>query len=305
MARCKSRLDPRLQQRLRSLNFSVARRAAAGFLLFGFCVGVSALAAEQIKKDIPTVAKPSLLLRNQNGAISVKTWDQNQIEIKANPSSDLNEVMIVPGEQKVTVQTHLRSDRAVPADARVDFEIMVPREATVRVDSERGQISVENVKGDITVEGVSNSVGLTNISGHINVRTVDGPILLKSCDGHIEARSISGDLKFIHVNASELMANTNSGRISYEGDFGGPGHYELHNYRSPIEIVASDKASFELTARAMQGSIESDIPFRPTPAGQSFRRLSPGRFLQGLFHNGESTVQITSYSGTIRVHGPR
>ena len=292
-------------RRYRALNFLFARRAAAGCLLAAFCAGVTTLAAEQIKKDIPTVAKPSLLLRNQNGAISVKTWDQNQIEIKANPSSDSTEVMIVPGEQKVTVQTHPRSDRALAPDARVDFEIMVPREATVRVDSERGQISVENVKGDISVEGVSNSVGLTNLSGHITVRTVDGPILLKSCEGHIEARSISGDLKFIHVNASELIANTNSGRINYEGDFGSAGHYVLNNYRSPIEIVASEKASFELTARAMQGSIESDIPFRPTPAGQAFRRLSPGRFLQGLFHNGESSVQITSYSGTIRVHGPR
>ncbi len=300
-----ARRNPRRNRRYHSLNFIFARRATASFLLAGFCVGVTALAAEQIKKDIPTAAKPSLLLRNQNGAISVKTWDRNQIEIKANPSSDSTEVMIVPGEQKVTVQTYPRSDRPLAPNARVDFEIMVPREASVRVDSERGQISVENVKGDISVEGVSNSVGLTNLSGHITVRTVDGPILLKSCEGHIEARSISGDLKFIHVNASELVANTNSGRINYEGDFGSAGHYVLNNYRSPIEIVASEKASFELTARAMQGSIESDIPFRPTPAGQAFRRLSPGRFLQGLFHTGESTVQITSYSGTIRVHGPR
>lgn len=300
-----ARRNFRLNSRYRSLSFLATRRAAAGFLLAGFCVGVTTLAAEQIKKEIPTVAKPSLLLRNQNGAISVKTWDQNQIEIKANPSSDSTEVMIVPGDQKVTVQTHTRNDRPAGSEARVDFEIMVPREATVHVDSERGQISVENVKGDISVEGVSNSVGLSNLSGHITVRTVDGPILLKSCEGHIEARSISGDLKFIHVNASELVANTNSGRISYEGDFGSAGHYVLNNYRSPIDIVASEKASFELTARAMQGSIESDIPFRPTPAGQPFRRLSPGRFLQGLFHTGESTVQITSYSGTIRVHGPR
>ncbi len=273
----------------------------AGMLFWG----ATAYSAEQIKKDIPTGARPSLLLRNQNGAISVKSWDRNQIEVRANPSSDAMEVMIIPGEQRVTVQAHARGEHAVPADARVDFEILVPREATVHVDSERGEISVENVTGDIAIEGVSNSVGLRNLSGHISVRTVDGPILLRACEGHIEARSISGDLKFLHVNASELLASTNSGRINYEGDFGSAGHYIFNNYQSPIDIVASEKASFELTARAVQGSIESDIKFRPTPIGQAFRRLTPGRFLQGLFRNGESTVLVTSYSGTIRVHGPR
>jgi DUF4097 and DUF4098 domain-containing protein YvlB len=284
-------------------NFGQQQVAA---LLAGlFCAGVTVVSAQQIKKDFPTGPKPSLLLRNQNGAISVKTWDQNQIEIQAIASSDSMDVMIIPGEQKVTVQTHARGDKPQLADAHVDFEIMVPRQATVHVDSERGRISVENVNGDISVEGVSNSVGLTNLSGHITVRTVDGPVLLRACEGLIEARSISGDLKFFNVNATELVANSNSGSISYHGDFGSGGHYVLANYNSPIEIEATEKASFEMTARAVQGSIESDIPFRPTPLGQPFRRLTPGRFLQGLFRNGESTVLVTSYSGTIRVHGPR
>ena len=265
---------------------------------------MTAFSAEQIKRDFPTGPRPSLLLRNQNGTISVKTWDQNRIEIQAKPSSDAMEVIIVPGEQKVTVQSQ-SSGGPESASERVDFEIRVPREAAVHVDSERGQISVENVTGEVAVEGVSNSVGLTNLSGHISVRTVDGPVLLRSCEGHIIIRSISGDLKFVHVNAIELIANTNSGMISYEGDFGSNGHYVLNNYKSPINIVATDKASFELTARSMEGSIESDIPFKPTPLGQPFRRLTPGKFLQGLFRTGDSSVQITSFSGTIRVHGPR
>ena len=270
------------------------------------CLGIVAASAQQIKRDIPTGAKPSLLLRNQNGGISVKTWDQNQIEIQAEPSSDAMEVMIVPGEQKVTVQTHVKADRVPPSASRVDFTIHVPREATVRVDSEQGKISVENVQGDVAIEGVSNSVGLSNLTGHITVRTVDGPVLLRSCEGHIEVRSIAGDLRFVGVNASELIANTNTGKISYEGDFGANGHYVLNNFRSPIDVVASSQASFELTARAMQGSIESEIPIRPTPLGQSFRqRSTPGKFLQGLFNGGDSTVQITSYSGTIRLRGPR
>jgi hypothetical protein len=270
------------------------------------CLVVAASAsAEEIKKNFVTGPRPSLLLRNQNGGITVKTWDQNQIEIKGKSSTDALEIMVIPGEQKVTVQTHPRGDRMLSADARADFEIHVPRQSTVRVDSERGQVAVDNVQGDIAIEGVSNSVVLSNISGHIMASTVDGPILLRSCEGHIEAHSISGDLKFVRVNASELVANTNSGMISYEGDFGSGGHYLLNNEKAPINIVASDKASFELTARAIEGSIESNILLRPTPLGQAFHHYSPGKFLQGMVNGGDATVQVTSYSGTIRVHGPR
>jgi DUF4097 and DUF4098 domain-containing protein YvlB len=287
------------------MNPSSLRQARALFAVGLFCLGVAAASGEEIKKNFPTGANPSLDLVNQNGGISVKTWDHNEIEIKGKPSSDAIEVMISAGEQRVTVQTHPKGDRILPPDARVDFEILVPREATVHVDAERGQVSVENVRGDITIQGVSNSVVLSNISGHIMARTVDGPILLRSCEGHIEAHSISGNLKFVRVNAYELVANTNSGTISYEGDFGSRGHYVLTNNQSPIYIVASNKASFELTARAVEGSIESNIPFRPSQLGQSFHHSSPGKFLRGLFHGGESTVQITSFSGTIRLQGPR
>jgi hypothetical protein len=279
-------------------------RTTGALATAALCVGVSTLYAQQIKKTFPVGPKPSLMLRNQNGIISVKSWDQNQIEIQALPSSDSMEVMIIPGEQKVTVQTHHKME-GMPSDVHVDFEIRVPREATVRVDSERGQISVENVTGDVSIEGVSNAIGLTNVSGHITVRTVDGPVLLKSSQGHIEARSISGNLKFVQVNASELVAETNSGTISYDGDFGLAGHYILKNYRSPIEVVTTDRASFELIARSVEGSIISDLAIRPTPVGTPFRRWSPSKFLQGMFRNGESTVQITSYSGTIRLRGPR
>jgi len=277
---------------------------AEAVLLGGwFCFPGVAFSAEQIKQDIPTGPKPTLVLQNRRGTISVKSWDQSQIEIQAEPSSKSMEVLIIPGEQRVSVESTSRDERGAPPDRRVDFEVWVPRQAIVRIESEHGPISVQNIAGDVSIQGVSNAIELANLSGHIMVRTVDGPIVLRSCEGHIQVRSISGELKFIRVNATELQASTNSGMISYEGDFGSGGQYALNNFKSPINITASDKASFDLTARAVEGFIESDIPFQPAPQGHAFRRLSPNKFLRGRFRSGESSVQITSYSGTIRLHG--
>jgi len=268
------------------------------------CLGLTVASAETIKKKFTTTANPSLLLHSHAGAVSVKGWEQNEIEIQGESASDAIEVIIVGGEQKVSVQTHPKRERLTPEEARLDFRIQVPRQATVRVDSERGQIQIEGIDGNVTIGGISTAVLLSKVRGNISVNTVDGAIRMQSSEGHIKAESISGDLTFVQVNGPELRASTNSGRIRYEGDFGQGGTYVLNNYSSPIDILASAKASFDLTARAVQGLIESTLSFRPTPLGNPFRRLSPTKFLQGRFNSGTSTVEVTSYSGTIRVQGP-
>jgi len=286
---------------LRFVRTSKATATVAGVIL---CLAVSAALAEQIKKTFPTVANPSLLLRSYNGNIRVRGWDRNEMEIQAERSSPAMEVVVAEGAEKVTVETRPLHSDISGEQSRVDFEIQAPRQASIRVDAHRGEITVEDMQGGVAIEGVSNSVDLSSIQGHVSVRTVEGPITVSDSEGHIEVYSISGSLKLVRVNGPEVVASTNSGSIHYEGDFGLGGTYVLKNYNSPIEILTSSKASFDVTARAVQGLIESNLPFRPIPLGSSFRRLPPGKFLQGRFNSGKSTVQVTSFSGTIRLQGP-
>ncbi|MBI3894854.1 MAG: hypothetical protein HY313_02875 [Acidobacteria bacterium] len=291
---------------LRGFQISIPHWGYRGFLWFGLAlVGLSAAWAEQIQKTFPASANASLLLRCHTGKISIKGWDQNQIEIKGNRASDAVDVDIVGEEQKVTVQTHLKRAGISPEESRVDFEIRVPRQATVRVESERGNIVVENVEGNVSVDGVSSEVKLSRLKGYVAARTLDGPIVIQSSEGYVKAESISGDVTFAQVNGSELVGTTNSGVIRYEGDFGLGGTYVLNNYSSPIYIVTSNRASFDLTARAVQGLIENDLAFRPIPLGTPLRSSTPGKFLQGRFNTGKSTVKVTSYSGTIKLQGLR
>ena len=291
---------------LSSFQVSVRRWWPRGVLLIGLLFQVFPVAAaEQIQKKFPVSPNASLLLHCRSGNVSIKGWDQNEIEIKGDRASDAVDVAIVGEDQKVTVQTHLLRERLSPEEARVDFEIRVPRQATVRVESERGDIVIENVEGNVTVEGVSSGIRLSRLKGNVTARTLDGPIVIQFSEGYIKADSISGNVNFIQVNGPELVGTTNSGVIRYEGDFGLGGTYVLNNYSSPIYIVTSDRASFDLTARAVQGAIESNLTFSPIPLGSALRSSTPGKFLQGRFNSGKSTVKVTSYSGTIKLQGLR
>jgi DUF4097 and DUF4098 domain-containing protein YvlB len=276
--------------------------AVAGVL----CAGALPAFAEAIQKRFATLANPALVLHNHNGTVSVTGWDQNQVEIRGERASDAMDLVIEGNAEKVTIRTHPKRQDLSRDEARVDLTIHVPRQALVRVESEQGDISVENVEGGVTIEGVTNSVTLSQIHGHITARTVDGPIVIRFSEGVVQADSISGDLQFLQVDGSQLTGTTNSGRIRYQGDFGLGGTYKLHSYSSAIEVQASPNASFDVDARSIQGAIDNRIPFPQPPQGaSSLAARRTGRSVSGRVNTGKSTVQITSYSGTIRLSGGR
>ncbi|MGH9784182.1 MAG: DUF4097 family beta strand repeat-containing protein [Terriglobia bacterium] len=278
------------------------RLTMLGIILCGVATVAS---SETIQQVFQTIPNPAFVLHNHNGTISVKGWDQSRVEIRGQRASDAMDVLIEGTDEKVTVKTHPRRQNLSRQEARVDLEIRLPRLALVSVDSEQGTVTVEDLERGVTVEGVTSSITLSRIQGVVTARTLDGPIVIRSSEGHIEAASVSGDLTFVQVNASKFSATTNSGTIRYQGDFGLGGTYRLHSYASPIEIQASPRASFEVEARSIQGSIDSLLPLPSPPQTASVRSARPGKSLQGRVGTGKSTVQITSYSGTIRLSGAR
>ena len=118
----------------------------------GLWLGVAAADAETIDRNFPTSANPSFLLHNHTGKIVIEGWEQNAIQIHGQPASDAMEVIIMGGEQKVSVQVHPKSKVFTSNEARLDFDIRVPRQASVRIDSERGEIVVRNLEGNLSIE---------------------------------------------------------------------------------------------------------------------------------------------------------
>ena len=270
------------------------------------CAGALPAFSEAIQKSFATIANPALVLHSHNGTVSVTGWDQNQVEIKGDRASEVMDVLIEGNAEKVTVKTHPKHPNLTRDEARVDLTIHVPRQALVRVESEQGDIAIDNLEGGVTVEGVTNSVTLSQIHGHITARTVDGPIVIRASEGVVQADSISGDLQFLQVDRAQLTGTTNSGHIRYQGDFGLGGTYKLHSYNSSIDVQASPRASFDVDARSIQGTIENRISLpAPPPGASSLAPRRTGRSVQGRVNAGKSTVQITSYSGTIRLSGGR
>src|SRR6202795_1839154 len=111
------------------------------------------------------------------------------------------------------------------AMGQVDYELLIPPDATVNLRSSTGPLSAERLQGDLTLEGTDAVVNIRNVSnGHVHVRTMGGPITLTDVrHGHVEIASISGDVHLKSVTGPLVQVNSGSGKIFYDGDFGSGG----------------------------------------------------------------------------------
>jgi hypothetical protein len=284
-----------------------SRRRVLGAAVALLLVGLTSLYAEEIRKTFSTSPNPRVEVRTQSGKVKVRGWDQNQVGVLGQSVSDAMKISVEGDAENVSVESHAMRDKLTKEESQVNVEIQVPRKSNVTVKSDRGTVEIDALSGgELMVDGMSTDVDVSDVNGTIDVKTVDGPIQLVSTRGKIRVESISGDMKFVRVSGPEFSANTNSGHISFEGDFGGPsakgGTYVLSSYSSPIEVIAARTASVHVSARSMQGLIQNNLTIRPTVDGNSFRRL-PGRYVEGRFNAGDAILEVNSFSGTIKLNG--
>jgi DUF4097 and DUF4098 domain-containing protein YvlB len=114
-------------------------------------------------------------------------------------------------------------------------------------------------------------------------------------------QSIRGNMELIEPQMDYVLANTTSGNIYYDGELQRRGIYILRNYNGVIEVRFSDTDSFDLNATSVQGTVENQAKLKPDPHG-SRHRVNP-RYANsiGTFIEGHAKVELSSFSGTIKI----
>jgi DUF4097 and DUF4098 domain-containing protein YvlB len=270
--------------------------------LFLLLTGAPAAFAHRFEKKFNVSGRAVVAVRNDQGKISVKSWDQPEVQVIAEHQSDRVEVDAEQMGDRIEVTTHVLSQNASAADLKANYEIMVPEQAELQIKNDAGTIIVEHVAGDLTFETVLADVQLQEVEGYLLVKTVGGSLLCVRCAGRIEVNSISGNLKFIQPVSPNVRATTYSGSILFDGDFLPGGIYVLKNHKGPIEVLYTDSDSFELRATSLYGKVDREPSLNLKPPAH-VRRPAPSfsNSLFGTFNSGAARVELTSFSGTISI----
>ncbi len=261
------------------------------------------LAAETHKEFRFNVApKAGISVNNPYGSVSVKPSTGNVVVINAVLFSDKVEVDNNVVGNRVEIQSHLLPG-ADTQSGRVDYEILVPPDASVALHSSAGILRAEKLHGDVTLEGAAASVELRDLSqAHVHVKTLNGPVTLTNVqDGHVEVDSLSGNVTLNSVNGPLVQVISTSGGIRYVGDFGDSGEYRLTSHSGDIEATVPDSTSADVSARSVRGEVHDDIPLQPKQH-TSFV-LKEGSAFWGTMGRAavSSTVVLRSFSGKIHL----
>lgn len=262
--------------------------------------GAVLLAAETRKEFHFTVsARPTISVTNQYGSVSVKPSTTNQVTVTAILRSDKVEVDKGQSGNRVDILSHLL-DGATAENGRVDYELVVPSDASVILSSSSGPLRAQGLHGDVTLEGANSDVDVREIKdAHVHVKTLNGPITLNNIsDGHVEITSVSGNITLRAVSGPHVQVNSNSGWIHYDGDFGYGGEYYLSSHTGDIDATAPQDASIDVTARSVRGKVENDFPLQPkhTPFV-----VKAGSAFAGTMNRAASSVKLFSFSGKIHL----
>ncbi|MGB9205952.1 MAG: DUF4097 family beta strand repeat-containing protein [Terriglobales bacterium] len=264
------------------------------------CLASAALAETKKEYRFTVGPKASISVDTQYGAISVKPGSASQVVVTATLKSDKVEVDRQQNGNRIDIASHLLQG-ADPKTGQVDYELLIPPDATLNLRSSTGPLSAERLQGDLTLEGADAVVNIRSVSnGHVHVRTMGGPVTLSDVrNGHVEIESISGDVHLKSVTGPLVQANSGSGKIFYDGDFGSAGDYKFTTHTGDIEALAPADVSADFSAHSVLGKVQNDFPLQPKP--HSRFSFEAGRSFFGTVGKAASKVVLRSFSGRIRL----
>lgn len=122
----------------------------------------------------------------QNGGVSVKGWDQNQVLVRARVQTGAptaEEAKALSGQ--IRIETSGAKIFASGPDNRrdynwnVSYEVFVPRRADLSVETQNGGIAIADVNGRIDFTAMNGGVVLKRVGGAVRGATTNGGLVIE------------------------------------------------------------------------------------------------------------------------------
>jgi DUF4097 and DUF4098 domain-containing protein YvlB len=274
--------------------------AAAAFL----CSGASAAAGQRFEKHFAIKTRPVVVIHNvANGRIEVKSWKNAEVDVLASQTSDKIAFDMEQVGDRIDVTATILDTAAQPQELEASLQLTVPEETELQLKTETGLIYVEQVMGDMTLESIAGDVHLKEVSGYIIVRTTEGSLVCTQCAGKLDFKSISGGAQVLQPALNNVSLFTTSGNILFDGDFVRTGLYTMKSGKGLVEVRFSGNDSFDLKAQTAMGTVDNQAAAYLKPDSHGVKHMA-SKFTKGLFGTvgqGLAKVELSSYSGTIRI----
>ncbi len=290
---------------LKTMGHVILPALAVGILLVpASSVQAAPQPPQRFERHFAVKGRPVVILQNvSNGRIEVKSSKNAEVVVAATQASNKVGIVAEQAEERIDVAATILDGSAPAAELEANFQLTVPEETELQLKTQTGLVYVEQVMGDMTLQSVAGDVHLKEVSGYIVVRTTGGSLVCTQCAGKLNFSSISGNAQVIQPGLSNVTLFTMSGNILFDGDFIRTGIYTMKSGKGTVEVHFSGNDSFDLNAQTATGTVDNQAEAYLKPDSHGVRRMA-SRFTKGLFGtvgSGLAKVELSSYSGTIRI----
>jgi len=290
---------------LKNMGHGILPVLAAGMLFSPFSfVQAAPQPPQRFERHFAVKGRPVVILQNvSNGRIEVKSSKNAEVVVAATQASNKIGIVAEQAEERIDVAATILDGSAPANELEANFQLTVPEETELQLKTQTGLVYVEQVMGDMTLQSVAGDIHLKEVSGYIVVRTTGGSLVCTQCAGKLNFSSISGNAQVLQPGLSNVTLFTMSGNILFDGDFIRTGIYSMKSGKGTVEVHFSGNDSFDLNAQTATGTVDNQAEAYLKPDSHGVRRMA-SRFTKGLFGtvgSGLAKVELSSYSGTIRI----
>ncbi len=172
-------------------------------------------AQQRMSKRYPAGKNVRIELKNISGTITVESWNRDEIKLTATLESP--KANLAPRQTGDALIVDVRADNRGRSDVGdVNFNLQVPVNSSVDLETMRGQITVTNIHGGM-------------VRAHV---------------------SSEGDIELSGITASQVYAQNTIGNIFFDGEFARGGTYHFQSSKGDITIRIPADSAFNLEAAA-------------------------------------------------------
>jgi DUF4097 and DUF4098 domain-containing protein YvlB len=286
--------------------------------------------AGPIRLEVTNAAGEIVIGGSADGHVHVKADIRSSGFTFVNPQKRIDELVANPPIEQKGDTIRIGKDLARLRNIRVSYTIDVPRETEVSTTVASGSQTIHGVRGPIKVVGVSGAirvnqidryaqlttvsgsidasdmgddvratsasgkVTLSNIKGDVSINAVSGSSQVTKLGGRVEATTASGSIDVADAK-SDVQIHAASGHVTVQGDPGANTYWNLNTVSGPVRLRVPQNTNFHLSAEAVSGQIDTDIPIMIEEQGKHSLRARMG--------DGGGRVEVHTVSGQIHLTG--
>lgn len=245
-------------------NFFVNKKTAILLLSVVFFFASSAtetLAQKRFNKTYPASKNVRLQLTNRTGTVTVEGWNRSEVKISAYMEAPA--ATITPRNLSGTIYINLVKENQGKRDVgNVNFNIKVPYDASVDIETRMGNLSVSNVRGGLVRANISSE----------------------------------GDITLTNISAKTVSAENVIGDIFFDGIIKPKGNYRFTSTRGNINLRVPTNSSFRFVATAPS---TRSIDLGAFSTNRELKFVSQGRRVVGTVGSGSAELTVTNMRGSI------